>query len=87
MEDLFLNLKQFPFRFFVKQAEDIGSIGKLTENGEEGQCGWLKDKYRTFVVSGTDGSFKINARPDKSRKGYESLSENDKFDIEKILQA
>jgi hypothetical protein len=39
-----------------------------------------------FVASGTDGSFKINARPDKSRKGYESLSENDKFDIE-ILQS
>jgi predicted 3-demethylubiquinone-9 3-methyltransferase (glyoxalase superfamily) len=37
------------FQIFCETQADIDS-GKLTENGEEGQCGWLKeDKYRLFV--------------------------------------
>jgi hypothetical protein len=47
--------------------------------GKKGSVFKAKRQVRTFVASGTDGSFKINARPDKSRKGYESLSENDKI--------
>jgi predicted 3-demethylubiquinone-9 3-methyltransferase (glyoxalase superfamily) len=63
--------------------------GKLTAGGEEGQCGWLKDKYGL--------SWQINPRilgemlgdpnPEKSKRVMQAMLEMKKIDIEGLKQA
>lgn len=60
---------------------------KLTENGEESMCGWLKDKFGvSWQVVPTILS-KLMSEPDKAGKASKAFMEMRKIDIEKIVQA
>lgn len=62
---------------------------KLSEGGETGKCGWLKDKYGL--------SWQINPRvlgemlqdkdPEKAKRVMEAMLQMDKIDIKKLKQA
>mgnify|MGYP002621608860 CR=1 FL=1 len=60
---------------------------KLTENGEESMCGWLKDKFGVswqiipIILS------KIMSDPEKAGKAAQAFMQMRKFDIEKLVQA
>lgn len=60
---------------------------KLTENGEESMCGWLKDKFGvSWQVIPTILS-KLMSEPDKAGKAAQAFMQMRKFDIEKLVQA
>jgi predicted 3-demethylubiquinone-9 3-methyltransferase (glyoxalase superfamily) len=60
---------------------------KLTEGGEESQCGWLKDKFSVSwqIVPTILG--KLMSNPSKSEKVVNAIMQMKKFDIEKLLKA
>lgn len=60
---------------------------KLTENGVEGQCGWLKDQFGVSwqIVPTILG--KLLSIPEKSSKVVEAFMQMKKFDIEKLMKA
>jgi len=62
---------------------------KLSEDGEKGQCGWLKDKYGVSwqIVPTVLGEMLQDKDPMKSEKVMEALLQMDKIDIETIKQA
>jgi len=46
MADLFLNLmKQSHFRYLAKPGRNWLLLEQASDEGQEGQCGWLKDKF------------------------------------------
>lgn len=60
---------------------------KLTENGEESMCGWLKDKFGVSWQVIPNILSKIMSDPAKAGKAAEAFMQMRKFDIEKIVQA
>lgn len=60
---------------------------KLSEGGEEGKCGWLKDKYGVSwqVVPAILGQLMND--PDKASKVMYAFMQMKKFNIEKLMQA
>jgi predicted 3-demethylubiquinone-9 3-methyltransferase (glyoxalase superfamily) len=60
---------------------------KLTEGGQESQCGWLKDKFGVSwqIVPTILG--KLMNDPTKSQRVVAALMKMKKFDIEKLLKA
>ena len=62
---------------------------KLSEDGEKGQCGWLKDKYGVSwqIVPTVLGEMLQDMDPKKSEKVMEALLRMDKIDIETLKQA
>ncbi|WP_339920062.1 VOC family protein [uncultured Flavobacterium sp.] len=76
------------FQIFCETQADIDEYwGKLTKNGEEGQCGWLKDKYGlSWQVVPTVLS-KLMLDPIRAERVMKAFLKMTKFDIEKILQA
>lgn len=62
---------------------------KLTEGGEESQCGWLKDKYGLSWQIIPTALVKLMGDPDpeKSRRVTEAMLQMHKIDIEKLQQA
>jgi predicted 3-demethylubiquinone-9 3-methyltransferase (glyoxalase superfamily) len=56
---------------------------KLTTGGEEGQCGWLKDKYGVSwqIVPSKLGEMMRNKDPEKSKKVMEAMLKMKKLDI------
>ena len=60
---------------------------KLTEGGEESQCGWLKDKFGLSwqVVPTILG--KLMSDPTKSQRVMLAFMQMKKFDIEKLMNA
>ncbi len=76
--------------FFVN-CETQGEIDffwqKLTEGGEEGRCGWCKDKYGvSWQVVPTILSSLMSDR-EKAPRVVEAFMKMKKFDIEKLKQA
>ena len=78
--------------FFVDcatQAEVDRLWEKLTEGGEEVQCGWLKDKYGLswqIVPSGL--SELLNGKDvEGSRRAMQAMLQMKKIDLEKMRQA
>ncbi len=76
------------FQVFCKDQAEIDNYWeKLTEGGEEGQCGWLKDRYGVSwqivpsILSGLLGD------PEKSERVTKVFLQMKKFDIEKLLNA
>jgi predicted 3-demethylubiquinone-9 3-methyltransferase (glyoxalase superfamily) len=61
--------------------------GRLTQNGEESMCGWLKDKFGVSwqVIPSILG--KLMTDPGKAGKAAKAFMQMRKFDIEKIVQA
>ena len=60
---------------------------KLTEGGEESNCGWLKDKFGMSwqIVPTILGELMTD--PTKSEKVMQAFMKMKKFDIEKLLNA
>ncbi len=60
---------------------------KLTEGGQESQCGWLKDKFGVSwqIVPTILG--KLMSDPTKSQRVMAAFMQMKKFDIEKLLKA
>ncbi len=60
---------------------------KLTEGGEESQCGWLKDKFGVSwqVVPTILG--KLMSDAEKAPRVIQAFMQMKKFDIEKLKQA
>lgn len=60
---------------------------KLTEGGQESQCGWLKDKFGVSwqIVPTILG--KLMADPSKTQRVVAAFMKMKKFDIEKLVNA
>jgi predicted 3-demethylubiquinone-9 3-methyltransferase (glyoxalase superfamily) len=75
------------FQVLCKNQEEIDYYwDKLTEGGEEGQCGWLKDRFGVSwqVVPAILPELLNN--PEKSEKVTKAFLQMKKFDIKKLLQ-
>lgn len=76
---------------FVVECETQAEIDhywtKLTDGGQESQCGWLKDKFGLSwqIVPSVLG--KLMSDPVKRPKVMEAFLKMKKFDIEKLMQA
>ena len=71
-----------------KDQEEIDYFwNKLTEGGEESQCGWLKDKFGVSwqIVPAVLGE--LMSDPERSEKVVQAFMKMKKFDIEKLLNA
>jgi predicted 3-demethylubiquinone-9 3-methyltransferase (glyoxalase superfamily) len=78
--------------FFVScetQAEVDELWEKLTDGGEESQCGWLKDKFGLSwqIIPTALGELMGDPDPEKSRRVMEAMLQMHKIDIEKLKQA
>ena len=87
---------QFPFTeaisFFVScetqpEVDDLWS--KLSEEGQEGRCGWLKDKYGLSwqIIPTVLG--RLMSDPDRARAGrvMQAMLKMNKLDIDGLQQA
>jgi len=78
---------------FVVNCESQGEVDelweKLSEGGEKGQCGWLKDKYGVSwqIVPTVLGEMLQDKDPKKSEKVMEALLQMGKIDIKTLEQA
>jgi predicted 3-demethylubiquinone-9 3-methyltransferase (glyoxalase superfamily) len=61
--------------------------GRLTEGGEESQCGWLKDKFGVSwqIVPTILGS--LMSDPSRSNRVIQAFLQMKKFNIEKLVNA
>jgi predicted 3-demethylubiquinone-9 3-methyltransferase (glyoxalase superfamily) len=78
--------------FFVdcKTQEEVDYLWeKLSEGGEEGQCGWLKDKYGLSwqIVPSALGELMNDKDPAKSKRVMEAMLQMSKIDIKALKQA
>jgi predicted 3-demethylubiquinone-9 3-methyltransferase (glyoxalase superfamily) len=62
---------------------------KLSEGGEKGRCGWLKDKYGlSWQINPTVlGEMLSDEDAEKSKRVMEAMLQMDKIDIGKLKQA
>ena len=60
---------------------------ELTEGGEEGQCGWLKDKYGVSWQIVPSVLAKLLNDPAKSERVTRAFLQMKKFDMDQLLQA
>lgn len=76
---------------FVVSCRDQEEIdyfwNKLTEGGEESNCGWLKDKFGISwqIVPAVLGE--LMSDPERSGRVVQAFMQMKKFDIEKLLKA
>jgi predicted 3-demethylubiquinone-9 3-methyltransferase (glyoxalase superfamily) len=63
--------------------------GKLSEGGEKGQCGWLKDKYGLSwqIVPSALGEMLQDKDPQKSKNVMEAMLKMNKIDLNILRQA
>ena len=60
---------------------------KLTDGGQEGNCGWLKDKFGfSWQIVPTVLS-KLLSNPEKSSRVVQAFMQMKKFDIETLINA
>ena len=73
----------------ASQAEVDTLWEKLTEDGEESQCGWLKDKYGISwqIVPAKLIELMHDEDPEKARRVTEAMLQMRKIDLEKLQQA
>ena len=78
--------------FFVncETQEEVDELWeKLTDGGEAGQCGWLKDKFGVSwqLVPTALGELLGDPDPEKSRRVMEAMLQMHKIDVAKLKQA
>lgn len=78
--------------FFVncETQEEIDEMWeKLSEGGEKGRCGWLKDKYGLSwqIVPPVLGEMLRDKDAEKSERVMEAMLQMDKIDIQALKQA
>jgi predicted 3-demethylubiquinone-9 3-methyltransferase (glyoxalase superfamily) len=85
---LFKFTEAVSFQVYCDSQEEIDYYwNKLTEGGEESQCGWLKDKFGVswqIVPSILPG---LLSDPSRAGRVTQAFLQMRKFDIEKLLQA
>jgi len=62
---------------------------KLAEDGEEGPCGWLKDKYGVSwqIVPAVLPDMLMDPNPEKTQRVTKAFLQMKKFDVEALTQA
>ncbi len=62
---------------------------KLSEGGEPGQCGWLKDRFGVSwqIIPSALGELMQNKDPEKSKRVMEAMLQMTKIDIQVLRQA
>ena len=62
---------------------------RLTDGGEEGPCGWVKDRYGLSWQVTPTGIEEIfgDADPERARRAMEAMLKMRKFDIEALRRA
>ena len=86
--DLFKFSEAISFQVFCDTQEEIDYYwNKLSEGGEEGPCGWLKDKFGLSwqIVPSTLAGLMSN--PASAGKVTNTFMQMKKLDIEKLKQA
>ena len=78
--------------FFVncETQEEVDELWeKLSEGGEEGQCGWLKDKFGVSwqIIPTALGELLGDKDAEKSKRVMEAMLLMHKIDVEKLKQA
>ena len=78
--------------FFVncETQEEVDELwNKLTEGGEEGQCGWLKDRFGLSwqIVPTALGEMLADPDPAKAQRVMKAMLQMKKIDIAKLKQA
>lgn len=76
------------FQVFCETQEEIDNYwSKLTEGGEESQCGWLKDKYGVSWQIIPTILPTLLSDPTRAGRVTNAFLKMKKFDIEKLKQA
>jgi predicted 3-demethylubiquinone-9 3-methyltransferase (glyoxalase superfamily) len=76
------------FQVFCENQEEIDYYwDKLSEGGQEGQCGWLKDKFGLSWQIVPAILSKLMNDPSKSERVVKAFLQMKKFDIEKLINA
>ena len=87
---------EFPFTeaisFYVhcETQEEVDNFWeKLSEGGEKGQCGWLKDKFGVSwqIVPNILGELMNDPDAEKSRRVVKAMLQMNKLEIERLKQA
>jgi predicted 3-demethylubiquinone-9 3-methyltransferase (glyoxalase superfamily) len=78
--------------FFVncETQEQVDELWeKRTEGGEEGQCGWLKDRFGLSwqIVPTALGEMLADKDPEKAQRVMKAMLQMKKIDIERLKQA
>ncbi|MFA5787702.1 MAG: VOC family protein [Actinomycetota bacterium] len=63
--------------------------GKLSEGGEQGQCGWLKDRFGVSwqIIPSALGELMQDKDPEKSKRVMDAMLKMNKIDIKALRQA
>jgi predicted 3-demethylubiquinone-9 3-methyltransferase (glyoxalase superfamily) len=76
------------FQVFCETQEEIDMYwSKLTEGGEEGQCGWLKDKFGLSWQIVPTILAELLSDPARAGRVTNAFLKMKKFDIETLLKA
>jgi predicted 3-demethylubiquinone-9 3-methyltransferase (glyoxalase superfamily) len=76
------------FQVFCDTQDEIDNYwNKFTEGGQEGQCGWLKDKFGLSWQIVPSILPSLMSDPTKAERVTKALMQMKKFDIEKLKQA
>jgi predicted 3-demethylubiquinone-9 3-methyltransferase (glyoxalase superfamily) len=78
------------FQVSCESQEEVDYLWeKLTDGGEEGQCGWLKDRFGVSWQIIPTAFYKLMSSGDaeKSRRVMEAMLQMTKFDIETLENA
>ena len=78
------------FQVSCKDQEEVDVYwGKLTEGGEEGPCGWLKDRFGVSwqVVPTALPELLSNPDPEISQRVMEAMLQMKKIDIDELERA
>jgi predicted 3-demethylubiquinone-9 3-methyltransferase (glyoxalase superfamily) len=76
------------FQVFCESQEEIDFYwDKLTEGGQESQCGWLKDKFGLSWQIIPSILPKLMSDPARAGRVMNAFLQMKKFDIEKLMQA
>jgi len=76
------------FQVFCNTQEEIDYYwNKLTQGGEESQCGWLKDKFGLSWQIVPSILSKLLSDPTKAGRVTNAFLQMKKFDIEKLMNA
>jgi predicted 3-demethylubiquinone-9 3-methyltransferase (glyoxalase superfamily) len=78
------------FQIFCDTQAEIDTYwDALTQGGQEGPCGWLKDKYGLSwqVVASVIPKMMTDPDPKKSERVMTAFMKMKKFDLEKLMRA
>ena len=78
------------FQIHCKDQDEVDYYwNKFTEEGEEGVCGWLKDKYGVSWQVIPDGLIELleDSDPEKAKRATEAMLSMKKLDIAAIQRA